>query len=252
MAKIIEFVGSPGSGKSLATAILVRQLNDAGSSAVDAMACIGPKATKARRVWRKSSLALGEVCRSPLATAAMLRAVSNSQQPGLRERASLISKLLTLRSLVRAGRRSETITIFDQGPLMVLWSAALSGSPMPCMDLLTSRRWAWITPDLVVSVSADHDFVIDQLARRRVRQSRLELLDESAQRSAMAEMSTSLAAIERWWQQRDGGVGDVVKISNPGTEEFVKCVADFAHVLRDTINERVGCQQSAAASDGRA
>jgi len=234
MAIVVECVGGAGVGKSYVAEALVAELRTRSMPACLAMEPVGPRTTRARRVSRKSALALAEAVRSPGASLRMARAVAASGQQGSRDALAITLNWLTLRALVRRCRQSPGLHVFDQAALMNLWSTGLHGDAGPCRAVLEDPEWSWVLPDAVLRVEATHELNLVQLQARGQRQSRLEALADAELRSALERATADVASLVGWWGDAPADVGSrpVVHITNPGDARLAEAMPGVAtHLL---------------------
>ena len=245
MAIVVECVGGAGVGKSCVAEALVAELRARSIPASLAMAPVGPRTTRARRVSRKSSLALAEAIRSPGPSLRMARAVAASRQQRGRDALAIALNWLTLRALVRRCRPAPGLHVFDQAALMNLWSTGLRGDAGACRAVLEHPDWSWVLPDAVVRVEASHELNLVQLRNRGERQSRLEALADAELRSALERATADVASLVGWWgdARADAGSRPAVHITNPGDArlaEAMPVVATQLLALRSSHTERRG------------
>jgi broad-specificity NMP kinase len=168
---VVEFCGLPGAGKSTIAGALVASLRLQGIPTTEVMAPIGPAATRAERLRRKTVvIARGMTHAGGVAVAGNVG--FRSGQAAGRDRVARPANLLVVRDAVRRAKGREGIHVLDQGPVQEWWSAALRA------DDTRVLRWAATDPaprtDLVVRVDAPLELLAHRLAGRGERQSRLE------------------------------------------------------------------------------
>ena len=171
MGTVVEFCGLPGAGKSTIAAALVASLRLQGIPTTEVMAPIGPAASRAERVRRKS-LVIARGMTHPGGLALVGNVGFRSRQHASRDRVARPANLLVVRDAVRRAKNRDGVHVLDQGPVQEWWSAALRA------DDARVLRWAATDPspraDLVVRVDAPLDLLARRLADRGERQSRLE------------------------------------------------------------------------------
>jgi hypothetical protein len=175
---VVECIGVAGVGKSRLTDLLVDELDALGRPATAAMAPVGPRASRCRRLLRKAGFVAGEAVREPQAVLAMVAATLQTGQRHRRDALAIAVNWVTLRGLVRRARSRPGVHVFDQGALLGLWSTGHRGDAEPCRRLLERRTWSWVLPDVVYHVQAPTELTLAQLRGRGAVQSRLEGLDD--------------------------------------------------------------------------
>jgi hypothetical protein len=251
---MIECVGVAGSGKSFATDQIVEMLAHRGIVAHAAMAPYGPNVSKATRIRRKCVAMLHEATRSPSATYSLIVAVRASRQATLRDSLSLISKWLVLRSL-SVPATDDPVLIFDQGALMAVWSAGLSGQDQPLRALLLTDSWSSVMPDQVLSVKTSFAIVAKHLQSRTIKQSRLEAVDTNERPAVIEAAEYSIGDIVGWWRQQhtlahndalDSEGGIVADVWNDGDVAFRELLGTYVESLCDQLNSAPGGQSTRA------
>jgi len=168
---VVEFCGLPGAGKSTIAGALVASLRLQGIPTTEVMAPIGPAATRAERMRRKT-VVIARGMTQPGGVAVAGNVGFRSRQQAGRDRVARPANLLVVRDAVRRAKDRHGVHVLDQGPVQEWWSAALRA------DDARVLRWAATDPapraDLVVRVDVPADVLARRLAGRRERQSRLE------------------------------------------------------------------------------
>ncbi len=177
MGVVVELCGLPGAGKSTLARAVVARLRLAGIPTVEVMAPLGPSAARGARSRRKAAALAGSLV-EPGSIRIAADLVVRSRQHSWRDRVARPVNLLVVRHEVAKGRRAPGFHVLDQGPVQEWWSAALRA------DADRVLAWAATDPapraDLLVRIDAPVGVLLERLARRAVRQSRLEGLDRDA------------------------------------------------------------------------
>jgi thymidylate kinase len=180
---VVEFCGLPGAGKSTLARAVVARLRLQGVPTVEVMAPIGPDAGKAGRMLRKAlavARGMGEPGLGEVVVAA-------AQRDG-RDRLARPANLLVVRHALRRARRRDPVAVMDQGPVQEWWSAALRARDREAV-LAAAAADPAPEPDLLVRVDAPVEVLLERLAGRSVRQSRLEALDPAELRVVLDDGS---------------------------------------------------------------
>jgi hypothetical protein len=235
---VVECIGVAGVGKSRLTDLLVDELDALGRPATAAMAPVGPRASRCRRLLRKAGFVAGEAVREPQAVLAMVAATLQTGQRHRRDALAIAVNWVTLRGLVRRARSRPGVHVFDQGALLGLWSTGHRGDAEPCRRLLERRTWSWVLPDVVYHVQAPTELTLAQLRGRGAVQSRLEGLDDDGLRRALPGVEVELEGITRWWQERAQPVASFATVSNPGDERLRARASELAAGLSGAAASR--------------
>jgi hypothetical protein len=229
MGLVVECVGVAGVGKSRLAGLVVDALGERAVPARHAMAALEPTRARASRVGRKAAYAVAELVRAPRASGAMVIALARSRQRRRGYVASLALNWLSIRRLARRAARSDAVHLFDQGPLVALWSAGADGDPAPVRAVLARSDWACVLPDVVLRVTAPAPQVARQVRGRGAPQSRLESLGDDELPAALARADRRLDEIAGWWC--DGGERVLLHVANPGDEQFDRRADELADDL---------------------
>lgn len=231
---MIEFVGLPGSGKSVLCASLAdglgvggswaRRTSDLPSPSRVPLAPVGPSrlivvaGLDERSRWsvqvRKLIDAARFVATEPRLTGRLLSIIARS---GQRRPTEGLTKTINL--LAELGRaRAGAPRLVEQGVLQAVWSVGLRSSVETTPELM-SLVDPWL-PAVVIRVLADHDETAARLAGRSTGRSRLDRLDHG--RPGRADLEQELvrgeslldAILTRWQQTTSGGL--LVTVDNDG------------------------------------
>ncbi|MSO38089.1 MAG: hypothetical protein EXQ69_07550 [Acidimicrobiia bacterium] len=173
-ARIIEFFGLPGSGKSYLARELVDFLRLSGVPTSEPMSSLGPHASKVERAFGKASRATTEIVRSAAARNMAWRVGTGSSQRDARDRIARPLNLLVARNVTQRARLFGGVHVIDQGLLNEWWSAAIRGDEESVLSTLADDAATSPLPDLLVRVDAPAEVIADRLEQRTTSQSRLE------------------------------------------------------------------------------
>lgn len=195
LSTTIEFVGLPGAGKTTLAQELAQHLVAAGHL---------PPATSSTRRVRAMLRYAACGARHPMRLVRAIWAVCRSRQRTSKDLAWVLSRWIkkSCRSLQRASQPG--VHLVDAGPLQALWAIGLTSDRRRFPLVLEELRPQWSFPDLAVFIETEPLVVEQRLARRAVRQSRLEILmreDPAAVKNAQAVLDVLRKAVE-------SGIGD--------------------------------------------
>lgn len=201
--RVVEFCGLPGSGKSFAAQLLVRELARRSVWVHVGGKSVSPDVPTPSRVSRKLSLVGAEIATRPRSAASIAARIATSGQRDSGDVVGRVVQWLGTQRLIRTARRTAGVHVFDEGIVQALWSVGLRGDVSGVLRRLEARQ-NWAASDLVVLVEAPLEIVHARLTARSSQHSRMQL--QSAQES-WAEIGRGqilLDEIADWWTQRYG------------------------------------------------
>lgn len=168
-AIVIEFFGSPGSGKSYIAKLCEPMLLDADRSVKSPTASITRLPSGFRSAAKVFWAALFGL-RHPVRAMMLVITVARLSQHSKRDLYSAVLNLLYLSGLRHRYARRAQIVLFDQGFAQALVSVLYAAKS----DTIESLAALLPRPDMVVSVNASSEVALQRLTSRRTRQSRVE------------------------------------------------------------------------------
>ena len=189
---VVEFCGLPGAGKSTLARAVVAQLRLRSVPTTEVMATLGPDAPRVARVTRKLGAVLSGI-REPGSARVATDVALRSAQQDRRDRLARPANLLVVRHAVMRAHRRPGVHVLDQGPLQEWWSAALRADDARVLEMAAHDRAPHA--HLVVRVRAPIEVLVDRLADRGARQSRLEALDRASRADELRRGESLLAAL---------------------------------------------------------
>ncbi len=150
----VEFLGLPGAGKSELSRRVAQILAARGIPVDQPSYVLAHGLGLAARAARKSTRVLREAALHPGRTSVSARAIAGSGQPSLFVFGKMLFNWLLVSDLVRTGRRTAGVHLYDQGVFQALWSIGFGGDA-GSIDGLAGELWGQIPlPDVVTVLEA--------------------------------------------------------------------------------------------------
>jgi hypothetical protein len=200
---VVELCGLPGSGKSHAARMLIRELAGHGVTVHAGGHLVAPAVSPLSRVTRKLGLTAAEIATRPSTAAGVTLRIARSGQRHRGDVAGRVVQWLGTQRLIRVARSTAGTHVFDEGVVQALWSIGLRGDLSGVLRTLLSRQ-DWATPDLVVLVEAPLEVVDARLAVRPSQHSRVQRQPAPERWAEIARGQALLADIVAWWTRTHG------------------------------------------------
>lgn len=170
-------------------------------------------APRARRLPRKVGLVGHELVAHPARGTAVAAAVARTGQQGPRDLLANTVQCLVTDRLVRRAARRPGVSLFEEGVVQALWTLVLRArraSAPTLVDLAAGGP----RPDLVVALEVPTAVLLDRLAHRSSRHSRVQRLDAPEVRPILETGRAQLAGLLHEWRRR--GLSPVVTVDDDG------------------------------------
>ena len=184
----IEFLGLPGSGKSMMSHAAAGTLRRFGLTVAEPTWMADHTLTPARRYLHKSRRAAEEVLRRPGAAARAFALVTRSRQRRAAEALWVTTNWLFIASLLERPPLGPAVQFLDEGVYQALWSVCFEAEVDDPGTLIAALARGVRCPDAVVIVEVGHAEVRKRLARRVGGMSRMD--------------GPAGEAPESWWRAR--------------------------------------------------
>lgn len=238
MGLSVEFLGLPGVGKS-AVSHRVAEILAAHRVPVDQPSYrLAHGSAWPVRFSRKLAHVLREVTLHPASAVRATRVIIASGQPSMTLTVKMLFNWLLISDLIRQGRRTRGVHLYDQGVFQGLWSIGLDGHEGSIDD--TARRLAarLPRPDLVTLVEASLQSVQKRLDQRPGLESRMDSLHRERPH-ILARAATLLKATQATiGELRDpSGRPRFVAIENETPDDLEREAERLASMLQELSDE---------------
>ncbi len=175
---IVEFIGSPASGKSTISNYLHSDLKK--DHLVFQPSYEIARAAPLKRIIKKSVFILYFVLMHPIQSFTVVKVVVKSSQENILSFLRVTGNILFVCGLItkyRSRAYNDALVLLDQGLIQALWSIQLSAKKKCIHSLFSIPHY--ILPDSIVVVSAPNEELLQRLKERTLHDSRLDKLADS-------------------------------------------------------------------------
>jgi len=169
----VEFLGLPGSGKTLLCHRVAILLSDK-KARVDEPSQLFCGCTRCKRVLRKSIKIARELILHPCYCLRSASAILRVRHKSTSDLFRVLLNWFVVSSFIRRGKSERGIHLHDQGILQALWSIAFSSDGTAIHTVASRLRDLMPTPSLVVVVEVKLSTAARRLSSRAIPNSRVE------------------------------------------------------------------------------